>query len=73
MDNDPVEICLGNENYLKRFSNFIGDRAGKYRELRNQGILVAQIDLSNDGQIIYKNPEAVAREKAMKPGRSVVR
>ena len=73
MDNDPVEICLGNENYLKRFSGFVGDPGKKYHELKNQGIQVAQIDLSNDGQIVYKSLEAVSREKALKPGRSVVR
>jgi cell division septal protein FtsQ len=66
MDNDPVEICMGSENYLKRFNGFIGDSAKKYQELKNQGIQVAQIDLSNDGQIIYKSFEAVAREKALK-------
>ena len=70
MDNDPVEICLGGENYLKRFNNFIGDSAKKYQELKSQGVQVAQIDLSNDGQIVYKSIEAVAREKALRTGRS---
>ncbi|MCL2877194.1 MAG: FtsQ-type POTRA domain-containing protein [Acidobacteria bacterium] len=73
MDNDQVEICLGSENYLKRFSGFVGDPAKKYQELKNQGIQVAQIDLSNDGQIVYKNLEAVAREKTLKLNRSVNR
>jgi hypothetical protein len=69
MDGNPVEIVLGSENYLRRFSSFIGDQTRKYQELRNQGIEVAQIDLSNDGQIVYKSPEAVAKERAMKLGR----
>ena len=73
LDNDPVEICLGSENYLKRFSGFVGDPGKKYHELKNQGIQVAQIDLSNDGQIVYKSLEAVSREKALKPGRSAIR
>ena len=70
MDNDSVEICMGNENFLKRFSDFVGDPAKKYQELKDQGIQVAQIDLSNDGQIVYKNIDAVAREKALKLNRS---
>ena len=73
MDNDPVEICLGGGNYLKRFNSFVGDPTKKYQELKNQGIQVAQIDLSNDGQIIYKSIEAVAREKSLKAGRSINR
>ena len=73
MDNDHVEICMGSENYLKRFSGFIGDPAKKYQELKNHGVQVAQIDLSNDGQIVYKSFEAVAREKMLKTGRAVRR
>ena len=73
MDNDPVEISLGGENYLRRFSGFMEDPTRKYQELRNQGVQVAQIDLSNDGQIVYKSPEAVARERTMKLGSSVNR
>ena len=69
MDNDPVEICLGSDNYLKRFSSFVGDPTKKYQELKNQGIQVAQVDLSNDGQIVYKSLEAVARERAIKLGK----
>jgi len=71
MDNDSVEILMGNGNYLKRFSNFVGDPAKKYKELKDQGIQVAQIDLSNDGQIVYKNVDAVVREKALRSGRSI--
>ena len=66
MDNDPVEIFMGNGNYLRRFSSFVGDSGKKYQELIDQGIQVAQIDLSNDGQIVYKSFEAVAREKALR-------
>jgi len=69
MDNDPVEICMGGENYLKRFNNFVVDSSKKYRELKDQGVQVAQIDLSNDGQIVFKNIDAVARERALKTGR----
>jgi cell division septal protein FtsQ len=69
LDNDPVEIWLGSEKYSKRFSSFVGDPAKKYQELKNQGIQVAQIDLSNDGQIVYKSPEAIDKEKTLKPGR----
>ena len=74
MDNDPVEISMGSENYLKRFRSFVdADPARRYQELRNQGIQVAQIDLSNDGQIVFKNSDAVARERAMKLGSPVNR
>ena len=73
MNDDPVEIFMGNGNYVKRFAGFIGDPTKKYQELKNQGIQVAQIDLSNDGQIVYKSIEAVAREKALKNKRSVNR
>jgi len=73
MENDPVEICMGSENYLKRFANFVEDPTKKYQELKNQGVQVAQIDLSNDGQIVYKSVEAVAREKAVKARRTVNR
>jgi len=68
MENDPVEIFMGSGNYLKRFSSFVVNTKD-YQELKNQGIQVAQIDLSNDGQIVYKSREAVAREKSLKPGR----
>jgi len=71
MDNDPVEILMGDGNYLKRFKNFVGDPTKKYKELKDQGIQVAQIDLSNDGQIVYKNFDAVAREKAFRSGISI--
>ena len=73
MDNDPVEIWMGNGNYLKRFSGFIGDPSKKYQELKEQGIQVAQVDLSNDGQIVYKSSDAVARERALRPGISINR
>ena len=73
MNDDPVEIFMGGGNYVKRFAGFIGDPTKKYQELKNQGIQVAQIDLSNDGQIVYKSIEAVAREKALKNKRSVNR
>jgi cell division septal protein FtsQ len=73
LDNDQVEICMGSENYLKRFSGFVGDPTNKYQELKNQGVQVAQIDLSNDGQIVYKSLEAIAREKTLKLNRSVNR
>jgi len=66
MNDDPVEIFMGGGNYVKRFAGFIGDPTKKYQELKNQGVQVAQIDLSNDGQIVYKSIEAVAREKALK-------
>ena len=66
MDNDPAEIWMGNGNYLKRFSGFVGDPTKKYQELRNHGVQVAQIDLSNDGQIVYKSVDAVARERALR-------
>ena len=66
MENDPVEIFMGNGNYLRRFSSFVGDSGKKYQELKDQGIQVAQIDLSNDGQIVYKSIDAVAREKALR-------
>jgi len=73
MENDPVEICMGGENYLKRFAGFVEDPTKKYQELKNQGVQLAQIDLSNDGQIVYKSIEAVAREKAVKARRKVNR
>jgi cell division septal protein FtsQ len=73
MDNDPVEIWMGNGNYLKRFSSFVEDPTKKYQELKNQGIQVAQIDLSNDGQIVYKSFEAVARERSLGSGRPINR
>ena len=73
MDNDHVEICLGSENYLKRFSGFIGDSTKKYKELKDQGVKIAQIDLSNEGLIVYKSSDVVNREKALKSGRSVNR
>ena len=73
MENDPVEIFMGGENYLKRFASFVEDPTKKYQELKNQGVQVAQIDLSNDGQIVYKSIEAIAREKAVKARRTVNR
>ena len=73
MKNDPVEIFMGNGNYLKRFNSFMGDTTNRYKELKNQGIQVAQIDLSNDGQIVYKTREALDRERSLKHGRSVNR
>jgi len=73
MNDDPAEIFMGGGNYVNRFASFIGDPAKKYQELKNQGIQVAQIDLSNDGQIVYKSMEAVAREKALKNRKPVNR
>ena len=72
LNDDPVEIVMGNGNYLKRFSAFVGD-PDKYRELKSKGIQIAQVDLSNDGQIVFKSIEAIARERTMKSGRSVGR
>ncbi|MBM4363939.1 MAG: FtsQ-type POTRA domain-containing protein [Deltaproteobacteria bacterium] len=50
---DPVEISLGDRDFLKRFRAFMAN-ADEYQKLRGTYADIASVDLRFDGQIIYR-------------------